>query len=48
MSDPKPSKEARDTPAPTYHTELTEAGEQAVIPGCERNAAPTTKQLNLF
>lgn len=32
----------------TYRTELTSAGEQAVIPGCERNASPRTVQLNLF
>jgi hypothetical protein len=29
-------------------TELTETGEQHVIPGCEHNASPTAKQLNLF
>jgi len=32
----------------TYRTELTPAGEQMVIPGCERNAAPTVRQLDLF
>ena len=26
--------------APTFATELTPAGEQSVIPGCERNASP--------
>lgn len=32
-----------------YKTELTPAGEQLVIPGCERNTTDTTKkQLNLF
>jgi hypothetical protein len=31
-----------------YAIELTPAGEQAVIPGCERNLAPATRQLNLF
>lgn len=31
-----------------YPTELTPAGEQAVIPGCERNASPRAKQLDLF
>ena len=29
-------------------TELTPAGEQHVIPGCERNASPKTSQLDLF
>lgn len=32
----------------TYRTELTPAGEQAVIPGCERNASPRAVQLDLF
>ena len=31
-----------------YRTELTPAGEQAVIPGCERNFSPKAKQLDLF
>lgn len=31
-----------------YNTELTPEGEQMVIPGCERNAAPGTSQLGLF
>ena len=31
-----------------FHTELTNAGEQAVIPGCEKNADPKATQLNLF
>jgi len=29
-------------------TELTPAGEQAVIPGCERNESPRATQLDLF
>ena len=32
----------------TYRTELTPAGEQAVIPGCEIDAAPSVRQLSLF
>lgn len=32
----------------TYRTELTPAGEQTVIPGCERDAAPGVRQLSLF
>ncbi len=39
--------EARDTVRP-YSTELTPAGEQTVIPGCERNLSPKAKQLELF
>ena len=31
-----------------FRTELTPAGEQAVIPGCERNFSPKAKQLDLF
>ena len=31
-----------------YITELTPAGEQTVIPGCERNHAPGPRQLDLF
>lgn len=31
-----------------FKTELTPAGEQSVIPGCERNAAPSMTQLDLF
>lgn len=31
-----------------FATELTPEGEQAVIPGCERNASPKAKQLSLF
>lgn len=31
-----------------YRHELTPAGEQAVIPGCERNFSPKAKQLDLF
>lgn len=33
---------------PTYRTELTAAGEQAVIPGCEKNESPKVRQLDLF
>ena len=32
----------------TTKTELTPAGEQHVIPGCERNASPKASQLDLF
>lgn len=32
----------------TFTTELTAAGEQTVIPGCERNASPKARQLDLF
>jgi hypothetical protein len=32
----------------TYRTELTPAGEQMIIPGCERDAAPGVRQLSLF
>lgn len=50
---------ARGNPAPIdghdtwrrakgYTTELTPEGEQTVIPGCERNAAPGPRQLDLF
>lgn len=35
-------------PAPKYRTELTDAGEQFVISGCELDAAPACKQLDLF
>lgn len=31
-----------------YPTELTPEGEQTVIPGCEKNAAPGKRQLDLF
>lgn len=31
-----------------YRTELTPVGEQMIIPGCERDQAPATKQLSLF
>ena len=31
-----------------YRSELTPAGEQLVIPGCERNLAPAARQLDLF
>ena len=34
--------------AATYASELTPIGEQLVIPGCERNLAPSAKQLDLF
>lgn len=33
---------------PEFLMELTEAGEQSVIPGCERNASQKTVQLDLF
>lgn len=39
---------AIDRHAAGYRTELTPAGEQTVIPGCERNLAPGTRQLDLF
>ena len=35
-------------PAAPYRVELTDAGEQMVIPGCERDLAPGVKQLDLF
>ena len=38
----------QDLCAAQYRTELTPAGEQAVIPGCERNFSPKAKQLDLF
>jgi hypothetical protein len=31
-----------------FRTELTPTGEQTVIPGCERDAAPSVRQLDLF
>lgn len=31
-----------------FCSELTPAGEQLVIPGCERNLAPSKAQLDLF
>ena len=31
-----------------YRTELTSSGEQSVIPGCERDASPKARQLDLF
>lgn len=31
-----------------FRSELTEAGEQTVIPGCEKDAAPGVRQLSLF
>ena len=34
--------------APRVSYELTPEGEQAVIPGCERNRAPGKRQLDLF
>lgn len=37
-----------DTARKPYRTELTPAGEQSVIPGCERDASPTARQLDLF
>jgi hypothetical protein len=33
---------------PAYRTDLTPGGEQLVIPGCERDAAPKVRQLDLF
>ena len=36
------------TPRASKPTELTPAGEQFVIPGCERNASPKARQLGLF
>jgi hypothetical protein len=44
MLEPSPEP----APQQNYAIELTPAGEQAVIPGCERNLAPATRQLNLF
>ena len=35
-------------PPEPFRTELTPAGEQTVIPGCERNFAPGKRQLDLF
>lgn len=32
----------------SYRAELTPEGEQSVIPGCERNASPKARQLDLF
>lgn len=40
--------EQLNCPAPVYATELTRAGEQTVIPGCERNESPRATQLDLF
>tara|TARA_R110000796_G_scaffold9452_7_gene32204 strand:+ start:1745 stop:2146 length:402 start_codon:yes stop_codon:yes gene_type:complete len=37
-----------DATRPKVQTELTPAGEQHVIPGCERNASPKASQLDLF
>lgn len=34
--------------APYYREELTPAGPQLVIPGCERQPAPENRQLSLF
>lgn len=39
---------ARKGPSPAYRIDLTPEGEQTVIPGCERDAAPSVKQLDLF
>lgn len=33
---------------PEYRTDLTPAGEQTVIPGCEKDASPSVRQLELF
>jgi len=35
-------------PERLFRSELTPAGEQYIIPGCEIDRAPATKQLNLF
>lgn len=35
-------------PHEVLNTDLTPAGEQFVIPGCERNASPKAVQLSLF
>lgn len=35
-------------PLAPFRTELTPAGEQMVIPGCEQDAAPSVRQMNLF
>ncbi|MDR9393970.1 MAG: hypothetical protein RI571_06535 [Roseovarius sp.] len=40
--------EARAEAGRGYRAELTAAGEQHVIPGCERNASPQARQLDLF
>jgi len=40
--------EARAEAGREYRAELTAAGEQSVIPGCERNASPKMRQLDLF
>ena len=45
--DAKGAWEELNKPEP-FHHELTPAGEQAVIPGCERNFSPKAKQLDLF
>lgn len=37
-----------DHHALTYRAELTPAGEQLVIPGCEKHLAPGARQLDLF
>ena len=39
---------ASDAPEPEPTTELTEAGEQYVIPGCERDQARGPKQGKLW
>ena len=39
---------AEDQRNPPFRSELTPAGEQLVIPGCERNLAPAARQLDLF
>lgn len=41
-------KGREDMGARGYRCELTPEGEQAVIPGCERNASPKARQLDLF
>lgn len=38
----------RDKAAGTYQTQMTEAGEQYLIPGTETEDRPKTRQLSLF
>jgi hypothetical protein len=44
----KPASGHATKPGGPFRSELTPTGEQYVIPGCEKDAAPATKQLNLF
>lgn len=46
--DPLPWDRLLGFPQEQLNTELTEAGEQWVIPGCERNTSPRASQLDLF